>query len=448
MLPEEAAPVVPIRVTVRAAGLKALNPDDAGRSLSSEAIRWAVVNYAGRLATDLGLPGSVEASIEATNDEDVPKELPFLMTIVGKAARLNLRRAPGPLDEHVPFEIYRNRSWLVTPALVAADARRIWGAVELPDSSAERLLGAARLCVERNISLERLRIVLAQHDPTALPDLWELVFTTHGEEDLQVAISFDPERHREHLQDEQGWRKKFLDLQEQIFEQLGLLCPIPEMRGAPELSSGEWYFRLNDVRLPIARTTQIKEAAAEIVPALRGQLRSEPQLLFTRHGVERALEFLRESSPALVEQVLARVGLNAICCLLEGLVREGFPVKSLGRILDMLTFARGSHRVDTSKYMVFTSDAETPIWTATQGDAPLTAEDYLCVVRTNLKREITYRYAQNWKPGSAPNLEVYLLDAEIEKRIQGAIKRPFTGRERLRLIRSFLNEELQARWWC
>lgn len=410
----------------------------AALELSSKAIRFAILNYANWLISDLGLPASVTASIDVVTDDEIPREWPFLMTIAGKQARIHLLRERRPFEERIPHEIYRNRSLLLTPDVVNAYALGLWGTTEPSSRSMETLLDAMRACFERNIGLERLSGALANKDPGTL-DTWALVFVAHCDEALQISLSFHPERYRELTVDQGLNQGTLVGLQKQIFEQTGLLCPIPETRRAPELSRDEWYSRINDVRLPVRSIEQTNGAGMKIAAALQEQLLSEPQILFTRQGVERNLDFLRQTSPVLVEEVIGRVGLNTVCLILESLVREGFPVKSLGRVLDMLSFAGGTHQADTSKYIVFTSDVETSIWSAID-HKPLTPEEYLRAVRANLKREITYRYAQEWKTDTSPTLVIYLLDSGIEKRIQISDEEPLTDEERIRLVRSFLSE--------
>jgi type III secretion protein V len=70
----------------------------------------------------------------------------------------------------------------------------------------------------------------------------------------------------------------------------------------------------------------------------------------------------------------------------------------------------------------------------------LSAEHYLRAVRTKLNREITYRYADHPTPGVAPSLPVYLLDPEIERRVNAMDKKPLTNAERLQLVRALLSD--------
>jgi hypothetical protein len=322
------------------------------------------------------------------------------MTIGGKPAQLDLRHEYGSLYAHVPIEIYRNRSLLLTRSVVRAYQCGLWSNEELTPQSSNALLEVMSACLWRNLGLKRLRQTLQSRDPGSLADTSALIFVTHREEALQISLSFHRALYHELRADDQLGQGRFVTLQKEIFEELGLLCPIPEVRPAAELNREEWYVRINDVRLPVMSINERRSASATILAALKRQLMSEPLTLFTSQGVERNLDFLRASSPVLVEEVLRRVGMNVICRVLEALIQERLPLTNLGRILDMLTFARGTYQVDTSKYIIFTSDAETPILKPTQ-EKRVTVEDYVRAVRTNLKREITYRYAK-WGIGASP----------------------------------------------
>jgi FHIPEP family len=440
--PRAIVPVVPVQVRVRSSDFEPGGLTPAGRTLFKEAIRLAIQNYARSLANDLALPASVTVTVDAVADDDVPKEWPVIMTIAGEAARLNLRRKAGSLDEILPYEIYRNRCLLVTDEVAKAYSNGLWDATQLSVQCIDRLLIVLRACVERDISVERLRDNIK--DAGALSDISELLFTVHSEDALQISLSFHPERHREVTADAELSPHTLVELQKQIFEETGLLCPIPQTRRAPELNRDEWYIGINNVRLPVRSLERSNGFAAKVIEALKGQLLAEPQLLFTRRGIERNLHFLRETSPMLAEEVVGRVGLNTICLVLEGLVREGFPAKSLGRVLDMLAFVRGTHRVDTSKYIVFTSDAETRIWKGSD-ETSLGAQDYLRGVRANLKREITFQYADEWRPDTPPTLRVYLMHPEVEDRIRRSEEEPLTDGERARLMRGFLRERPPGR---
>ena len=287
-------------------------------------------------------------------------------------------------------------------------------------------------CLDRNIGLDRLRRTLKRKGPEPLSeDIWEIVFAVHNEDALKISLWFHPDGAL-------VAEDKFVALQKEIFDRLGLLCPIPLQFFGADLERNECCLHVNDARLPVVSICVGEEAGADVLAALREQLLSEPQMLFTKEGVERNLDFLRETAPILVEQVVRRVGLNTVCRVLEALVREGFPVTSLGRILDMLTFARGTHGVH-SRYIVFTPDAETPVWKPT-GDTRLTAEDYLRAVRTNLKREITYRYADRSTRAVSRKMRVVLLDTQIEERLRHLEATKLTDSERVRLVRGFLQE--------
>ena len=116
----QAAPKLPIKVVVRAAALEPPELCPESRAITGEAIRLAILNYAARLAADLGLPATVTVVVEDVPDDKVPKEWPFLLTIGGKPARLNLRRPRTDLVVDVPSEIYRNRNLLLTPEVAKA----------------------------------------------------------------------------------------------------------------------------------------------------------------------------------------------------------------------------------------------------------------------------------------------------------------------------------------
>lgn len=433
-------PTVAIRIRVRSSDLEPVTPATAARPLLKEAIRLAASHYTERLLSDLAIRAVVNVVIEQVADDLIPEAFPFSMTIGDEPARLNLRSPRGPLYEDIPSEIYRNRSLLITRdlATISDGGSR---PVQLSPATNDLRFRAMRACVDRNISLRTLLNSLGAEDLSSVADEWELVFRVHSEDVLHLSIHVHPERYRELETDSEPWRTSLLDLQRHVFETTGLLCPLPEVRRAPEIGRDEYYYRINDARLPVKGiASSWANIRSEIVQALREQLLTDAQALFTRRAVERNLDFLRESSPILTDEALRLVGLNTLCRVLEGLVREGFPPKRLGRILDILTFVRGSYSLDTSRFIVFTSDAESPVW-KDDDDRPFSADDYLRCVRSGLKREITHRYAHSWQPGKQPDLRVCLLSPDVEARIQASSHKPFTEDERWQFVQAILAEE-------
>jgi hypothetical protein len=430
---------VPIDVVVRTGEVGLPQWSQTARSLGTESVRLAVARYAKRLARDLAVPAEPIVTVSAVPDAEIPKDWPFLMTIGEQAARVNLSRARGVVAEQATREVYTNRSLLLTPEVVHAHAARLHAERVAESISLQSLASAMRACVERNLSLERLDFKRPDWQSPQAWDARELVLSAHNEQNLGVSVTMSLERYRELTAGNQLNQELFAPLQARVFSRLGLLCPIPDTTPTLELGRDECSVKINDISLPSVNLVQGSVAIDEIVAMLEDLLLADPQVLLTREGVDRSLKLLRASSPELVGQALQHVGLNVICDLVEHLVREGIAARSMGRLLDVLTFARGTHQVDGGKYIVFLPDAETPVWKPSD-DGVLAPGEYLRAARTNLKSEITHRYAQEWRIGSPPKMFVYLLNASLEDRIRETPDTPMSERERTRLLEELLSE--------
>lgn len=139
----------------------------------------------------------------------------------------------------------------------------------------------------------------------------------------------------------------------------------------------------------------VVDAATVLITHFTEILKSHAHELLTRQTVKEMLELIKESSPAVVEELVPELlTLGEIQKVLQNLLREGIPVHDLGTILEELADqARVTKDVDM-----------------------LTER-----VREALSRTITYLYTSQGEP-----LTVITLTPELEKEIANSLKN--TGR--------------------
>jgi hypothetical protein len=307
--------------------------------------------YASALIADLGLPARAVVRVDVGAG-------PLTLMIAGQAAPLARADITAP-DECVTMAIYRHRRYLLTGDVVRSFATTSGPRIRFPSSARTKLHEAMVLCVERDLSLSRLAKRLQEVGATDW-DPWDVVLAVHGEDSLRLTLSFwtieSLASDRQLLS--RDFARKAAEMQDAFFEATGLLASLPSMELKPELGIREWQLTLNDVNLPVRRVGD--ERVGDVVAIVRDLLAEEPAALLTREGIQRALDFFRDNHPELVDEIVARLGLNTLCRILTALAREKVSLRKLDEVLDVLTHPITTHDFD-EQYDVFASPVEIAI---------------------------------------------------------------------------------------
>jgi hypothetical protein len=316
---------VPITITLHA---------DREKELALDTIEIAALDYATSLIEDLALPTGVTVTVARSSDEALQGRCSI--AIGTNAPRVERCGEEGAVAAIVGA-IYADRSFFVTTEAARSFASTIWGSVVLGDFvMIYQLRELMASCVDRNVSLERLRRTLRPLRISAVLDRWELLLRVHEEKAVAVSIAFPPEDVRgafpaEIVQPGESWAM----LQVKVFEGLGLLCPVPRIESGPELGPDEWQIRINDVRLPpLSRRPEMN--AEQFRAAAERHIARTPQAFVTRDGIRRRVELLRQTAPALVEELTSGgdVAMNTLVDLIDGVARKAMQVNNLPLILD------------------------------------------------------------------------------------------------------------------
>jgi type III secretory pathway component EscV/tetratricopeptide (TPR) repeat protein len=150
-----------------------------------------------------------------------------------------------------------------------------------------------------------------------------------------------------------------------------------------------------------------------IVLALSGAIRKNAASFQTVDLTRYIIQSLRPLYPDLIATALNRFSVEQICLVLINLLAEEISIRDQRSILESLLSINGTTDVDLNRYIVLTPPAQNlcPI-TGNRGLRDLTMAECTDVVRTSLKKYITYKYTKG-----VNTLNVYLIDREIEGRL-------------------------------
>ncbi len=470
-------------------------PDSSEQQLLHESLQY----FVDQLAGDLALPVQpllqlVSASVEADAND-------FSVSIDGQACRLPLpTKVPDETSARemaglIAAGIHENRELFLTDSL-AEKLFQEWlprnhdsnGAPELSSAEFQRLLlgliergfrvdrikgrqtsaaGAAALQVEENVA-EAVALKLYLSKPQAsIPS-----FNLNG--------AAAPEAGDESI----------LELtrlmQDGLFYELGIVLPNLTVEIDERLEGNEFQVQVNDLRQPplrgldrdqllvndtlenLAKLNVPGEKAAHptsgaectlargdeaagicrqanlttwgpagfVILNMSRTIRRHAGAFLTRDVVEFLLGQLGQVFPALGKAALARYDLSALAAILRDLLDEEISVRDLRAILEGLLAISGATTADLSRYIVFFPYTLNLCQLSAGTESPaLKTENYSNYVRTFLKRYISHKYTRGQS-----SLLVYLIDPEIEARLNQTETQPLNPEEHRQLINGVLNE--------
>jgi len=196
-----------------------------------------------------------------------------------------------------------------------------------------------------------------------------------------------------------GLRSRAQELRERVFLLLGVPLPPPVVRVIDGLPPGAAVVSIHEVPArPIA--VQLDMIAQDRIDAVMDgaldELVSRASEFVGIGETQGLLDRLEQIAPALVRQVVPKpIPLPLLAEILRRLVEERVSIRDLRSILEALATAPAGEK------------------------DPLTLTE---LVRAQLRRATSYRLC-----GGTGSLAVYLLDAEIEETIRGAIQRTAAG---------------------
>lgn len=281
----------------------------------------------------------------------------------------------------------------------------------------------------------------------------------------------------------------FALMQDGFFYELGIILPDVEYRVDKNLNPGQFRFRINGVehdgvtglaadeflvndtvdrlellglegreavnpangnQCAIVRDTQDQEESCRqaglttwgpeeyLVLSLSSEIRKVAAQFLTNELAEFCLDSLGEAFPDLVQIARKRYSLAVIAFVLRALLEEEISIRDLRNILESVLSIGGMTDVDLGKFIVFfaNTDALCPSITA-RNTSELRPAELADFVRISLRRYISHKFTRG-----ANTLKVYLVDPEIERRIEEATSQPLTEVEEER-VRAAIRNELQ-----
>ena len=210
---------------------------------------------------------------------------------------------------------------------------------------------------------------------------------------VEVSVDLEPL-----LEAASGIRAQILALREEIFGELGVPLPLPQMRTNRTLPARHVVISMHEVP---ARALALVDVDDEDLPAMVARetgslLRARAADFLGLAETQRLLDELEQFSPTIVRNVIPKpVPLALLADVLRRLVEEKVQIRDLRAILEALSSVAGNEK-----------------------DALQLAE----FVRSQLRRAITFRLTKG-----APFLAVYVLDPTIEDTIRRAVTRTPNG---------------------
>jgi type III secretion protein V len=220
---------------------------------------------------------------------------------------------------------------------------------------------------------------------------------------VEVSADFEPLLEDRRGADEdggdRGLRTRVVGLREELFDETGVVLPMPRVRTQPALPDRHAVLSIYEVP---AKVVAVPADVAEtdvpsyVAGAAKSLLRTRAADFLGLAEVQRMLDELEQIAPATVRNVVPKpVSLTLLVDVLRRLAEEGVSIRDLRAILEALA-----------------------TMAATEKD-PLTLTE---LVRSQLRRFITFRLTRG-----AGSLGVYLLDPMIEDTIRRSITRTPSG---------------------
>ncbi len=226
--------------------------------------------------------------------------------------------------------------------------------------------------------------------------------------------------------------EKLRQIQEELFYELGILCPLVHIQQSQDFRDNEFQIQLNDLRFPAIFETE-PESVIEI---LKDRIRTNAGAFLNIEIWQYYLKLLKPQFPVLVDAIGKHLDPILVIRTLRTLLDEEISIQDLLTILETLLAINGNATVNQSKYIVFFPNTANFLSAHLQAKPDSKIEGnsivaYADAVRASLKRYISYKYTR----GSA-TLRVYLLDPKVEEKIQLTDDRPLQPEEHNRLLKA------------
>jgi type III secretion protein V len=220
---------------------------------------------------------------------------------------------------------------------------------------------------------------------------------------VEVSADFealmDDVRGAEEDQEKRGIRSRIVGIREELFDDTGVVLPMPRVRVQPKLPARHAVLSIYEVPAKVVSLPDDvidAKVPTYLADAVRALLRTRAADFLGLAEVQRMLDELEQVAPATVRNVVPKpVSLTLLVDVLRRLAEEGVSIRDLRAILEALA-----------------------TMAATEKD-PLTLTE---LVRSQLRRFITFRLTRG-----AGSLGVYLLDPVIEDTIRRSITRTPNG---------------------
>lgn len=393
--------------------------------------------------------------------------------------------------------IYQNRDLWLTPALSAKildewlpRAHESTAPAEISGEEFHRLLLEL---IRRNFRIERSKSAIAMPSSTRSPEniLEDSIsganaLTLYLSREQAAIPSFNTNSDARPGPDGESIVDLIRLMQEGLFYELGLVLPNMSVEIDDSLQADEFQLQINDLRLPpfsgltpdqtlvndtaerlallnlkaekainpangiecaLVRGTEAADlcrqsglttwgTAGFVILKLSREIRNNAGALLTQELVEFMADQLSNVYPALKNAIQTRFNTVKLAAILRGLLDEEISVRDLRGILEGLLAINGTTTEDLSKHIVFLPYTLNlcQLVTGAQSSTP-SAEDYSNYVRTFMKKYISHKYTR----GNS-TLPVYLIDPEIEARLNRMEVQPLNNEERDKLIDSVLKE--------
>lgn len=189
-------------------------------------------------------------------------------------------------------------------------------------------------------------------------------------------------------------------IQQRVFETLGLMIPLPQVRQEAALANDTYQIQINTLRLPVQKGT-VQDAYA----SLEQETLAHAAELLTGTTVEDQLGLLANTHEVLIDCVTARFKIDHLTNILQELLSEGISIRDLPAILEGLLATNTTTCRNTSQFIVFTPSTGVTGYTLKQNAFELDIREYAATLRTHLKTQISRQYVP-----LDQSMNCYLLD--------------------------------------
>jgi hypothetical protein len=228
-----------------------------------------------------------------------------------------------------------------------------------------------------------------------------------------------------------------MQMEVDLFQELGIRLPDVEVRAAPELPEQAIRVRINHC------LGAVRVGVTTLVEALRVELRDRGSVLLGIEDVEYLLSRLDDIFPELVSASLERLSLADLTRVLRALVAERVSIRDIRAMLERLLQFE-TIPVDPLDYLVI--DERLPVTPEAPSCLTTPWRLYLAFVRSGsgLRNQLTASYGEG--AGVVTSVPVIQFDREFEGRIRAAAGAAACGddAQTLEQLRDELLEHVRA----